>query len=410
MISVSEAHESISRCVRKLPVETKPLELARGQFLAADIAADFPLPRFDNAAMDGFAVRWEDIEHASEQKPVTLQNIEEIPAGSFPCESITSGKCAQIMTGAPMPDGADTVVIFEHTSGFGGRTIDIFKAPPFRANVRYAGEEVRKGEVVLHRGTRLTPAETGVLATLGKATAPVYRRPKVGIVTVGDELRLPGEELDGGALYNSNRFALSSCVAGAGAEVTGLWQVPDDITLLREALADALLCSDMLLTAGGISTGEYDYLQQLLTRLGVQQEFWKVAQKPGKPFFFGTAYDKKMVFGLPGNPVSALVCFLEYGMPALFAMQGASCSNTLQAELVRPFSADKKRYRFLFGNIWQKDEKLFCEAAGKIESHMLTSLLGANCLIGAPAAPQPLPSGTAVRCAMLPWSSLYEQP
>ncbi|MCG8377733.1 MAG: molybdopterin molybdotransferase MoeA [Chlorobiales bacterium] len=408
MTGVKEAHDSIAVSVKELPAEEKALESVQGQVLAEEIAADFQLPHFDNAAMDGFAVQWEDIRNASEEKPVRLGVVEEITAGQSPRLPVASGSCAQIMTGAPMPEGADTVVIFEHTSGFGNRNVDVFKAPAPRSNVRYAGEEVRKGELLLKRGTRLTPAELGVLAAFGRSIVLVYRRPRVGIVTVGDELRRPGENLDGAAIYNSNRFSLESCAVAAGAEIAGHWQVPDDIAAIREALAEALLSSDLLITAGGMSTGEYDYMQQMLTGLGIEQKFWKVAQKPGKPFFFGTGNEGKMVFGLPGNPVSALVCFLEYCMPALSAMQNSRYYGKIEAELAGPFPTDKKRHRFLFGRIWQKDGRLLCKVTPKIESHMITSLAGANCLIEAPAAGQPLPAGTVVTCNVLPWGTMNE--
>lgn len=408
MITVKEAHERITVSVELLPVEEKSLNLAHGQVLAEDVTADFQLPRFDNAAMDGFAVRWEDVRDASQEHPVVLKITEEIAAGAQPGLSVAEGSCAQIMTGAPMPEGADTVVIFEHTSGFGGQEVEIFKAPEFCANVRYAGEEVRPGEVLVKRGDRLTPAELGVLAAFGRSSVPVYRRPRIAVVTVGDELRSPGERLEGAAIYNSNGFSLGSCAIAAGAELTGQWQVPDDVAAIREALVEALSASDLLVTAGGISTGEYDYMQKLLTGLGIEQEFWRVVQKPGKPFFFGRGKDGKMVFGLPGNPVSALVCFLEYCMPTISAMQSRRYHGKVEAELVEPFPADKKRYRFLFGRIWQKNGRLFCTVGPKIESHMITSLVGANCLIEAPASLQPLSVGNVVTCNLLPWSTLDE--
>ena len=406
MISVREAHDCIAREIAVLPVDNLSLERARGQVLADDLFAPFQMPRFDNAAMDGFALQWEDIQHASDDSPVTLRVLEEIPAGRMPRCRVVSGTCAQIMTGAPLPEGADTVVMFEHTSGFGGSSVDIYKAPSARSNVRYSGEEVERGELLLEKGSKLTPAEIGVLAAFGTATVAVYRRPKLSVLTVGDELRDPGEILDGGAIYNSNRFSLTSCAVSAGAEITGHVQVPDDKKAIGEALEDALSSCDMLLAAGGISTGEYDYMQQMMTGLGVRQKFWKVAQKPGKPLFFGKVDRGPMVFALPGNPVSALVGFLEYCMPTLAAMQCSPYHGKIEAELTGPFPADKKRHRFLFGKLWQNRGKLFCSISPKIESHMITSLLGANCLIEAPPAPRSLPGGTAVTCNLLPWSTL----
>ncbi len=409
MTGVREAHAIIAAAVRELPVETGPLETLQGQVLAEEIVAGFALPGFDNAAMDGFAVQWADIQEASGENPVTLRVQEEISAGTIPREMVRSGCCAQIMTGAPMPEGADTVVMFENTSGFGGSEVAVFKAPEFRANVRYAAEEVPEGQMLLSRGVRLTPAEIGVLAAFGRKEVQVYCRPKIAIVTVGDELRMPGERLEGASIYNSNRFSLASCAVSAGATIAGLWQVPDDPGAIRKALAEALCSCDLLITAGGISTGEYDYMQRLLTDLGVEQKFWKVAQKPGKPFFFGSCKEGPMVFGLPGNPVSSLVCFLEYCMPTLSAMQNSRYHGKIEAELFEPFPADKKRYRFLFGQIWQKEGRLFCKVTRKIESHMITSLVGANCLIEAPPSDRFMPPGTVLTCNLLPWSSLHEQ-
>ncbi|ASQ91393.1 molybdopterin molybdenumtransferase MoeA [Prosthecochloris sp. GSB1] len=408
MIDVREAHRRIAEAVHALPVVESMLETVQGQVLAAGITAGFSLPRFDNAAMDGFAVRWEDIAEAREDEPVRLEVNGEIAAGSVPDGAVGKGGCFQIMTGAPMPEGADTVVIYEHTSGFGGQTVDIFRAPGPRANVRYAGEEVREGELLLSKGMRLTPAELGVLAALGCRTVQVYRRPRVGIVTVGDELRMPGEPLEGASIYNSNRYSLASLVTAAGGEIAGLWNAPDSPPAIRDVLDEALRSSDMLVTAGGVSTGEYDFMQRMLTELGVEQKFWRVAQKPGKPFFFGTAADGSLVFGLPGNPVSALVCFLEYCMPALSGMQNEPYRGKIEAVLAAPFPADSKRYRFLFGRVWQKDGRLLCEAMPKTESHMITSLVGANCLLEAPASREAIPGGTVVTCNLLPWSTLNQ--
>ncbi|MCW8797383.1 MAG: molybdopterin molybdotransferase MoeA [Prosthecochloris sp.] len=408
MITVQEAHALISKAVHVLSAEEISLHVAQGRVIAEDIRADFALPRFDNAAMDGFAVQWADIRDARERRPVTLRVNGEIPAGAPADIVVEPGSCVQIMTGAHMPEGADTVVAYEQTSGFGGETVDIFKPPAANANVRYAGEEVKPGDLLMRKGMRLTPAELGVLAAFGRSHVQVFQRPSIGIVTVGDELREPGQQLDGAAIYNSNRYSLESCALSAGAVVAGSWHAPDQPDAIAEILGEALAKSDLLMTAGGISTGEYDYIQRLLTGLGVRQQFWKVAHKPGKPLFFGDTPEGKLVFGLPGNPVSALVCFLEYIMPALSAMQDGSYHGKIDAVLAEPFPADRKRYRFLFGRVWQKDGGLFCLVSDKTESHMLTSLVGSNCLIEAPAAAEPLPAGSVVTCNLLPWSTLHE--
>lgn len=406
MITVQEAQESIAASARTLPLEMISLDSLQGRVLAEDIVAGFALPRFDNAAMDGFAVRWDDIASAEQDAPVTLHVIGEVAAGGSTSRIVGTGEAVQIMTGAPMPAGADTVVIFEQTSGFGSETVDVFKAPKKCANVRYAAEEVREGDLLVRRGSRVTVAEIGVLAAFGYSEAVVFRRPKVGIFTVGDELRMPGEPLEGASIYNSNFFSLEAGARSAGAEIVFSRQLPDDPARIADALQEVLPLCDIVLTAGGISTGEYDFMQEKLTGLGVRQRFWKVAQKPGKPFFFGDDPDGRLVFGLPGNPLSALVCFLEYVMPALAAMQDVPYLGKIEARLASPFPVDRKRYRFLFGRVWQHDGGLSCSPSERTESHMITSLVGANCLIEAPAGDAPLGEGNVVTCNLLPWSSL----
>ncbi|ANT65885.1 molybdopterin molybdotransferase MoeA [Prosthecochloris sp. CIB 2401] len=406
MITVQEAQELIAASVRTLPLERVALEALEGRVLGEDVTAGFALPRFDNAAMDGFAVRWDAIANAKQDAPVTLDVIGEVAAGGSAARVVGDGEALQIMTGAPMPAGADTVVIFEQTSGFGSSTVDVFKAPKKFANVRYAGEEVAEGDMLVRRGSRVTVAEIGVLAAFGMSSVEVFRRPRVGILTVGDELRMPGEPLEGASIYNSNLYSLEVGARSAGAEVVFSRQVSDNPVLIADALQKALPLCDILLTAGGISTGEYDFMQEKLTGLGVRQRFWKIAQKPGKPFFFGDDPDGRLVFGLPGNPLSALVCFLEYVMPALASMQDVPYLGKIEARLASPFPVDRKRYRFLFGRVWQKDGGLSCSPSLRTESHMITSLVGANCLIEAPAGDVPLAEGNVVICNLLPWSSL----
>ena len=311
------------------------------------------------------------------------------------------------MTGAPLPEGADTVVAFEETSGFGSLLVDIFKAPAKGANIRRAGEEVARGETLLAKGTVISPAEIAVLASFGLASAPVMRKPRVSIVTVGDELKEPGSGLSGAEIYNCNSFMLEAACRSLGFETAPASHAPDNRDILRERLAAALAEGDLVITAGGISTGEYDFVQEELSALGVGKKFWSVAQKPGKPLFFGTSADGKPVFSLPGNPVSALVCFAEYCVPALFRLQGTPAPPKLQATLAAPFPVDRKRHRFLLGKLWAEEGRLLCRVSQKTESHMITSAAGANCIIEAPPASGPLPAGSPAICTPLPWSCLH---
>lgn len=404
MTAVDDARRIIRESVTALPAHYQPLSLLQGRVLAEDLYAPFPMPRFTNAAMDGFALRHDDIAGASHETPVILQVIGEVAAGTVPVERVLQGSCVQIMTGAPMPEGADTVIPFEQTSGFNTGEVGIYSVPKKGSNIRHAGEEVAQGTLLLSQGSVLTPGEIAVLAAFGIAGAAACDLPRIALVTVGSELRLPGEPLEGDAeIYNCNRSMMESLCRAWGIEPSMVLHAADDRDALRSALSRALAGCEMLVTAGGISTGEYDYVQELLCEAGVNPRFWTVAQKPGKPLYFGLTGSGCPVFALPGNPVSAITCFIEYVVPALCLLQGREIPSTITAVLDEPFPADRKRHRFLPGMVREVDGKLMCRVSGKIESHMITSLVGANAIIGAPASPEPLRPGTPVTCTLLPW-------
>lgn len=408
MKSVQEAHQIIAATVRRIDETVAvPLHQLRGRVLAEEVRAAFPMPRFTNAAMDGFAVRFAEIAETSDGAPVTLKVSQELAAGARSSTPLEAGTCARIMTGAPVPEGADTVVPFEQTSGFSSDTVEFYKAPKRGANIRHAGEEVAAGDLLVTAGTRITPAEIGLLATFGRGSAMVAQKPKVTIITVGDELRLPGQEAEPLAIYNSNLAIITASLDAAGAEIVETLQLRDDRDAIRNALAGAIATSDIVITAGGISTGQYDFMHDTLGELGVKQKFWKVAQKPGKPFYFGATASGTLCFALPGNPVSALVCLLEYALPALALMQGAAPAPKFTAVLSEPFPADRKRYRFLFGTTKIDDGALHCRVAPHTDSHMLTALSGADCMIEAAPSPEPIPTGTLVTCSWLPWANVF---
>ncbi len=408
MITVEEARQIIAATVTPCsPAVAVPLRQLRGRVLAEEIRAGFAMPRFTNAAMDGFAVRHGEIAGASDAAPVSLPVSQELAAGALSTEPLAAGTCCRIMTGAPLPKGADTVVPFEQTSGFGSDTVEFYNAPAKEANIRLEGEEVSAGALLAAAGTRVTPAEIAMLATFGVASALVRPQPRVSIITVGDELRLPGEQIEPLAIYNSNLPLLASYIEAAGAELTQARQLSDDRNAIRDALASAIDESEVIITAGGISTGEFDFMHETLGELGVEQKFWKVALKPGKPVYFGSTDSGKLVFALPGNPVSALVCLLEYALPALALMQGATPTPKFTAVLDEPFPADRKRYRFLFGTTRIENGVLRCRVSQQTDSHMLTALRGADCLIEAEASPEPIPAGSLVTCSWLPWTNSF---
>jgi molybdopterin molybdotransferase len=406
MISVQEAHRIIREHLALPGTEKLPLEELLGRVLAIDVQAPFPLPPFTNAAMDGFALKYDDIRNAAPESPVTLRVMDRIKAGSAPDQSVVQGSCMEIMTGAPLPEGCDTVVAFEDTSGFGSPSVEIFKAQKKGANIRRKGEEIAESDLLLTKGMLLSPSETAVLASFGYPTAWAFKKPRVSIVTVGDELKQPGTALSGADIYNSNSFMLDAACRSIGIEVAMQAHAPDDRTVLRKVLSTALAESDFLITAGGISKGEYDFVQEELSWLSVEKKFWRVAQKPGKPLFFGTSSDGKPVFSLPGNPVSALVCFAEYCIPALFLLQGKPAPVKMQALLTSAFPADRKRHRFLLGSVWTEEGRLHCRVSPKIESHMITSSAGSNCIVEVAPAAEPIPPGNPVTFTMLPWACL----
>ncbi len=410
MKSVQEAHAIIAATVQQIQETVSvPLHQLRGRVLAEEVHAAFPMPRFTNAAMDGFAVRFAEIAETSDGSPITLKVSQELAAGALSAAPLEAGTCARIMTGAPVPEGADTVVPFEQTSGFGSDTVEFYKAPKRSANIRYAGEELAAGDLLVAAGTRITPAEIGLLATFGRSSAMVAQKPNVTFITVGDELRLPGEEAEPLAIYNSNLAIITVCLDAAGAEVVETQQIKDDRESMHNVLAKAIAQSDMVITAGGMSNGQYDFMHETLEALGVQQKFWKVAQKPGKPFYFGAAGSGTLCFALPGNPVSALVCLLEYALPALALMQGAAPAPApkFTAVLAEPFPADRKRYRFLFGTTRIDDGALHCCVTPHTDSYMLTALRGADCIIEAAPSHDPIPAGTLVTCSWLPWANSF---
>ncbi|ABB23039.1 molybdopterin molybdotransferase MoeA [Pelodictyon luteolum] len=406
LTSVDDARRIVMESLPLPLIEECRLNALQGRVLAGDVAAPFPMPRFTNSAMDGFAFRIADAAGGSPDDHVHLPVSLRIPAGSSAAGALPPGSAAEIMTGAPMPEGADTVVPFENTSGFGGDGVEIYRLPKAGANVRYRGEEIAMGQRVLDAGRRISPSEIAVLASFGIESARVWRLPSVALVVVGDELQKPGGMLRDAAIYDSNSHMLRAACRSAGIEPVVVLHAEDDPEAVRKVLAVALATADVTVTSGGISTGEYDFVQEVLTRLGVEKKFWSVSQKPGKPFYFGCSPDGKVVFALPGNPVSSLVCFTEYCVPALMKMQGLPRPAKLHATLDAPFPADRKRHRFLPGVLREEGGRLFCRTAALTESHMATSLVGANCLIESPPADTPVPAGDTIACSLLPWASL----
>jgi len=323
LLSIDEAVDAVLAATGPLPAEAAQLLDALGRAVAADIVSDEQVPSFDNSAMDGYAVRGEELAAGRTRFRVAV----EIPAGRYVAEALGPGEAAKIMTGAPLPPGVDTVVPVEMT-GQAGDTLVVDEAVRPGANVRHAGEDVAVGDVVLPRGARLGPAELGLLASIGVDPVPVTRRPRVAILATGSELVAVGDPVGPGQIRNSNSYTAYGQVLAAGAEPVLLGIARDDLDETRRLIAGALE-HDVVLTSGGVSVGEFDFVKRVQEELGVQRRFWGVATKPGKPLAFGTR-GRTLVFGVPGNPVAAMVSFELYIRPALLALQG-------RRDLYRPY-------------------------------------------------------------------------
>ncbi len=300
----------------RLREESLPLAEARGLVLAQDLTARFDSPPFDNSAVDGYAVRSADAEAGR-----TFAVVDEAPAGRPASKSVGEGEAIKIFTGGVIPDGSDAVVMVENTSGWGEK-FELKKAASPGQNLRGRGGDVREGDVILRSGTEVGAPEIALAATQGYGELLVYRRPKVVVLSTGTELVTPGErDLSPGEIYDSNSFATMAQAREAGAEARRLHAASDDAGVLRDALREALETADVVVTSGGVSVGEKDLVKSTLLELGVEQVFWGVKFKPGKPLFFGKRDDVRF-FGLPGNPVSAMVCFELFVRPALMKMMG----------------------------------------------------------------------------------------
>ena len=319
MIEFEEARALVLSALKTRPPESVLLAEALGRTLARDIKARENIPPFDKATMDGYALRAEDIRASGKDAAVELEVLEDLPAGRVSRRSVGRGQAVRIMTGAPLPKGADAVVMVEDTERSGGRVI-IRRAVRPADNTGQAGEDLKKGELVLERGAVIGPAETGMLAATGLARVPVVRRPKLAVIATGDEIVEPGERKAAGQIRNSNGPALLAMALRAGADAKYLGIARDSSSSLRAKLARAK-GTDILVLTGGVSVGDYDLVKDELRAAGVKPVFWQVRIKPGKPVFFGRR-GSQLVFGLPGNPTSAMVTFLLFVQPAIERLLG----------------------------------------------------------------------------------------
>jgi molybdopterin molybdotransferase len=394
MISVEEALERILSYVHVLEPESKPIEQALGQVLAEDVRSPLSIPPLANTAMDGYAVKAADTEGATESNPIELKVIGELAAGYIFDRTVGPGEAVRIMTGAPMPDGADAIVPFEETNETtrsapkGARTLEesvqILKAAKIHANVRDAGEDIREGDVVLQQGRVLRPADIGVLATVGRSTVSVIRRPMIAILSTGDELLEPGQPHKPGTIYDSNAWSVSALVESYGGIPRRLGIAEDTIEALTAKVQEGK-DTDMLVTSAGVSRGDYDVVKDVLAREG-DIDFWTVRMKPGKPLAFGAFESEGRTIphlGLPGNPVSSMVSFELFGRPAIRKMMGKPLTPrpVVQATTDDRITNIADPRRFYARCIAEKrDDGWHVRLAGGQGSGVLSSMARANAL------------------------------
>lgn len=395
MISLEEAKVRLFASAKLLEPERVPLLNALGRISAADLDSKIDLPAFDNSAMDGYAVRTEDLKNASESNPVDLKLVGRIGAGEKFGGVISPGNCLRIFTGSVLPDGADAVVMQEDTWAENGRVRFVEGVRPLE-NVRLCGEDIRSGTRVLETGDRITSTRLSLLAATGHAQILVRKLPKIALIATGDELAEPGETLPYGKIYESNRILLSGLLQSLGVTADIRPLTRDTLETTIQSLHGAFEENDVVITTGGVSVGEFDFVKEAFTKIGGRIDHWKVAIRPGKPFVFGE-FASKFLFGLPGNPVSALVTFLTLVRPALLQMMGA---RNVDLPIARGFlagtifNAGDRRH---FVRCRWEDGKVF--AQGKQASHLIGALGSANCLVDVPPATR-LEDGTSVICQL----------
>jgi molybdopterin molybdotransferase len=375
---------------------------AHGCILAEDVVAPWDLPQFDNSSMDGYAVLAADLAGASEQAPVALPVLGDIPAGRPAAIAVQPGTAMRVMTGAPMPAGADAVVPVEWTDG-GVATVQVTRAPEPGGFVRRTGDDVRAGQTVLATGARLGPAQVGLLAAVGRDRVVVRPKPRLVVLSTGSELVEPGLPLGPGQISESNSYMLAAAAREAGAVAYRVGIVPDDPRRLLDAIEDQLIRADLVVTTGGVSAGAFDVVKEVLGRLGTVA-FDRVAMQPGMPQGFGTVGpDGTPIFTLPGNPVSAFVSFEVFVRPVVRRMLGVEPLHrpTVRALLLEGLRSPEGKRQFARGWLSVENGRYVVRPAGAQGSHLVNDLAHANCLVVVPEEVTEVPAGGTVTVMVL---------
>ncbi len=403
-IEVEAARREVLARVRPTAAEEVDLGETLGRRLAVDAIAEAPFQPFDNSAMDGFAVRAADLAAANADYPMALMVVGESRAGRPAERPVGAGEAIAISTGAVLPAGADAVVRVEDTDRRRDR-LSVRAAVSPGTHVRRAGEDIAAGETVVRAGAELGPAELGALATIGLDPAPVHRRPRVAILTSGDELTPPGRPLGPGGIRDSNSRTVPALARLAGAEVVSVDWTPDEPAATRAALGRAL-DADVAIVCGGVSVGEHDHVKAALAELGAEEVFWRVALKPGGPTWFGTR-GETLAFGLPGNPVSVMVTFLTFVRPALISMAGGDpTARRVKARLGAAYEKPTDRAHAVRCRLELDDRGWVAWPLPRQGSHVLTSMLAADALALVPTESPGLAAGDAVEVELLDRASM----
>lgn len=402
LVPVEEVVERILAQVGELPAFPQPLMDALGLAAAEDVVAPISLPSFDNSGMDGYAVSRADVVTASEDSPVHLPVVGEIGAGNAQLLAMSPGTAVKIMTGAPVPTGADAVVPYEWTDR-GVAQVRITRAPREGQHVRRAGEDVTTGDLLIEEGSVLGPRHVGLMAAVGRSTVLSRPRPRVVILSTGSELREPGTPLGHDSIYDGNSYLLAASARRAGAIAYRVGIVPDDPRAFLDALEDQLVRADVVVTSGGVSQGDFDVVKEALAPLGTVW-FGGVAMQPGKPQGFGVVgEDRTPIFTLPGNPVSAYISFDTFVLPALRKMMGKRPYSrpTTRARLTHGISSPEGKRQFVRGSYEVDRGGPFVSPVGGHGSHLIGDLAASNALIVVPEDVTSLPAGEQVRVLLM---------
>ncbi len=385
MIAVEEALRIILAGITPLGLESIDMAGSQGRVLGEDIRAKRPNPPWDNSAMDGYALRAADSIGASKQSPAVLKVIYDLPAGQSPKGEIKKGEAVRIMTGAPVPPGADAVIMVEDTEACGNGTVRLSKEAKNNDNIRKMGEDFKEGAVVLKKGSLIRPAEVLMLATIGAAFVFAHKRPRVAIISTGDELADIGETPKQGQIINSNGYAIAALVRECGAEPINMGIARDTKESLREKLTQASY-ADCVISSGGVSVGDYDFVKDVLKDLGSEMKFWKVAMKPGKPLAFGVIKGKP-AFGLPGNPISSMVAFEEFVRPALLKMAGRESVEpaAFKARITEDLKIKPGRKNFIRAVLKIENEGFTATPLSGQGSGIISTMVKSNSFIIVPA-------------------------